>query len=43
MLGPHQNGRNYADYIFKLIFFYENVWIGIEISLDYFPVVQLTI
>ena len=32
-LRPRQNGRHFADDIFKCIFLNENVWIPIEISL----------
>ena len=36
-LRPRQNGRHFADDIFKLIFLNENVWISIEISLKFVP------
>ena len=36
-LRPKQNGRHYADDIFKCIFLNENVWIPIEISLKFVP------
>ena len=36
-LRPRQNGRHFADDIFKLIFLNENVWISIEISLKFDP------
>ena len=36
-LKPRQNGRNFADVIFKCIFLNENVWILIEISLKFVP------
>ena len=36
-LRPRQNGRNFADDIFKGIFFNENVWIPIKISLEFVP------
>ena len=36
-LRPIQNGRNFADDIFKCIFVNENVWILIEISLKFIP------
>ena len=36
-LGPRQNGRHFADDIFKCIFVNENVWILIEISLKFVP------
>ena len=35
-LRPRQNGRHYPD-IFKWIFFNENVWISINISLKFVP------
>ena len=34
-LRPRQNGRHFPDDIFKYIFLNENVWISIEISLNY--------
>ena len=36
-LGPRQNGRHFADDIFKCIFLNENVWISIKISLQFVP------
>ena len=36
-LRPRQNGRCFADDIFKCIFLNENVWIPIEISLKFVP------
>ena len=36
-LGPRQNGRHFPDAIFKCIFFNENVWIVIKISLKFVP------
>ena len=36
-LGPRQNGRHFADDIFKLIFLNENAWIPIKISLKFVP------
>ena len=42
-LRPRQNGRHFADDIFKCIFLNENVWIPIKISLSLFLRVQLTI
>ena len=36
-LKPRQNGRHFADDILKCIFFNENVWIPIEISLKFVP------
>ena len=36
-LSPRQNGRNFADDIFKRIFLNENVWIPIKISLKFVP------
>ena len=40
---PEQNGRYFADEIFKHIFLNGNVTIAIEISLKFVPSVQLTI
>ena len=34
---PKQNGRHFADDIFKCIFLNENVWIAIKISLEFVP------
>ena len=36
-LRPRQNGRHFADDIFKCIFLNENVWIPTKISLKFFP------
>ena len=36
-LRPRQNGRHFADAIFKCIFFNENIWIFIKISLKFVP------
>ena len=36
-LRPRQNGRHFADDIFKCIFLNENVWITIKISLKFVP------
>ena len=36
-LGPRQIGRHFPDDIFKCIFWYENVWIAIKISLMFVP------
>ena len=36
-LRPRQNGRHFADDMFKWIFWNENVWIPIEISLKFVP------
>ena len=36
-LRPGQNGRHFADDIFKCIFSNENVWISIKISLKFVP------
>ena len=36
-LRPRQNGRHFADDIFKCIFVNENVWIPIKISLKFVP------
>ena len=36
-LRQRQNGRHFADNIFKYIFFNENLWISIEISQKFVP------
>ena len=36
-LRPRQNGRHFAEDIFKCIFRNENIWISIQISLKYVP------
>ena len=36
-LRPRQDGRHFADDIFKHIFLNENVWISINISLKFIP------
>ena len=36
-LRPRQNGRHFADDIFKRIFFKENIWISFKISLKFVP------
>ena len=36
-LGQRQNGRHFADDIFKCIFMNENIWIPIQISLKFIP------
>ena len=36
-LRPRQNGRHFADDIFKRIFLNENIWIPITISLKFVP------
>ena len=36
-LRPRQNGRHFADDIFKWIFLNENVWTSIKISLKFVP------
>ena len=36
-LRPRQNGRHFADDIFKYIFLNENAWITIKISLKFVP------
>ena len=36
-LRPRWNWQHFSDDIFKRIFFYENVWISIEISLKFVP------
>ena len=36
-LRPSQNGRHFADAIFKCIYLNENVWIPLKISLKFVP------
>ena len=36
-LRPRQHGHNFTQDIFKYIFFSENVWVSIEISLQCVP------
>ena len=36
-LGPRRNGRHFPDDIFECIFFNENVWILLRISLKFVP------
>ena len=36
-LRPRQNGRHFPDDIFKCIFWNENAWISIKISLKFVP------
>ena len=36
-LRPRQNGRHFADNIFKCMFLNENVWIPIKVSLKFIP------
>ena len=38
---PRQNGLHFADDIFKCIFFNENVWIPLKISLTFVPKDQI--
>ena len=40
-LRPRQNGRHFADEIFKRILFNENVWISLTISLKFVPKVRI--
>ena len=40
-LRPRQNGRYFAN-IFKCIFLNENVWISLEISLKFVPMVRIS-
>ena len=40
-LRPRQNGRHFADDIFKCIFLNENVWISLKFSLKFVPRVQI--
>ena len=34
-LRPRQNDRHFPDDVFKCVFFYENIWISINISLKF--------
>ena len=36
-LRPRQNGRHFADDVFKCIFLNENIWISIRMSLKFVP------
>ena len=40
-LKPRQNGRHFADDIFKCIFLNENVWTSLKISLTFVPNVRI--
>ena len=40
-LRPRQNGRYFADHIFKCIFLNENAWISLQISLKFVPKVRI--
>ena len=40
-LRPRQDGRRFPDDIFKCIFFNENAWISIKISLKFVPKGQI--
>ena len=40
-LWPRQNGRHFADNIFKRIFVIGNVWISLKISMKFVPNVQI--
>ena len=40
-LKPRQDGRYFADDIFKCIFLNENAWISLEISLKFVPKVRI--
>ena len=40
-LRPRQNGRHFADDIFKCIFLNENAWISLKISLKFVTKVQI--
>ena len=40
-LRPRQNGRHFADDLFKCIFLNETAWISLEISLKFVPKVQI--
>ena len=36
-LRPRQNGRHFADDVFKRLFLNQNVWISLKISLKFVP------
>ena len=40
-LRPRQNGRHFADDISKCIFFNENAWISLKISLKFVPMARI--
>ena len=40
-LRPRQNGRHFANAIFKCIFLNENAWIELKISLQFVPKVRI--
>ena len=40
-LRPRQNGRRFADDVFKCIFLNENEWISLKISLKFAPMVPI--
>ena len=40
-LRPRQNGRHFADDIFKCIFLNQNAWISLTISLKFVPKVRI--
>ena len=40
-LRPRQNGRRFADDVFKCIFLNENVWISLKLSLKFVPKVPI--
>ena len=42
-LRPRQNGRNFPDDILKCVFFNENLWISLKISLKFGPKVRINI
>ena len=41
ILRPRQNGRHFPDDIFKCILLNENIWILIEVSLKFVPILRL--
>ena len=41
ILRPRQNGRHFADDIFKCLFLNENIWIFLKISLKFVPKVRI--
>ena len=40
-LRPRQNGRHFAEDIFKFIFLNENLWISLRVSLEFVPKVPI--
>ena len=40
-LRPRQNGRRFADDVFKCIFLNENVWVSLKISMKFVPKIPI--